>query len=138
MPTFQATEPMGAYGKRSKVDDSGPPRCSDTFLPNRLDGVYLLEYVYRAPQGHGVQDLLRVGYFDSLREQFNQQFRAGGEVFITALIGNRDDGLTELRLHVVEAKSARDSHVVIAKGDSRSFTLARHDCGHQADKPPKP
>src|SRR3546814_14618522 len=57
--TPSAAEPIGSYGKRAPLAAEGPPRCADNFLPLRIDNVWLIEFLYRAPEAHDVQDVLR-------------------------------------------------------------------------------
>ena len=139
MPNFTATtaEELRGVGQPKAVPPVGPPACPTEFLANMADGVAVQFYLFPAPKGHTVRDLVRPNYFARVRETLAQQLTAGARVFIFAILGERSDGSTTCWLEVIEAKMDPEHPVIVAKGRTEHFTPVRHDGDAEEDETPK-
>lgn len=132
MPNFKATEKNAPATAGGKPDD-GPPVCPLEYLPHKHDGIALQNYFFRH-QTHTLHDVIRPGYFNSVRETLAQQIAANAEILIMCVLGKREDGLTVVNLHVSDARRDPVFDVMVAYSKATKFTPVRHDGSARGDE----
>ena len=123
MPDFVATE-----------RDNAPPPPPREPLDKWSDGTAVNHYYMRS-KTDDVIDVCKPGYFNFMKETFRSGGHKGVVHYVTCLLGQIEDGLTEVRLHLIDAPGGFSGDVIMAKGESRKFTPVRHDGALDEDKP---
>ena len=119
-----------------KEKDSPTPTRLEEPLPHLSDGTAVNCYYHRS-KTDTVRDVCRPGRFDFMRESFRSGAHKGVIHMVKCMLGNAEDGLTEIDLHLVEAPGSYSGPVIMAKGAVRKYSPVRHDA-ESADEETKP
>ena len=130
MPNFEAVSKQDLAAKADPQHlypkyDATPEQHREP-LDKFSDGTALNHFYFRS-KTDTVAEVSAPGFFDFMRDTFRSGRQQSVVHFITCLLGEIADGLTQVELHLVDAPSQFSGPVVMAAGDVKKFKPFKAD-----------
>ena len=109
MATFTAKTKEELY----PTYDATPERIIEP-LPKLHDGTSVNVYFYRS-KTDTPEDVLRPGFFNHMKQTFRSGRQKSVLHLVSCFLGEVETGLVQIDLHVVDAPSSYDGHVIMAR-----------------------